>query len=114
MSYTHKRCQPPAQEIDDRRLDFVEVNRAALTYLPALLARWLPSGRSVGNEWTALNPRRTDRRLGSFKVNVVTGRWCDFATGDKGGDPISLLAFLEGLRQIEAARLIADMLEIKS
>jgi putative DNA primase/helicase len=58
----------------------------------------------------ALNPTRTDRRLGSFKINIRTGRWADFATGDKGGDPISLVAYLEGVSQAEAARRLARML----
>ena len=47
-------------------------------------------GRICGREYVARNPRRDDRRAGSFKINVTAGRWSDFATGDKGGDPISL------------------------
>ena len=53
----------------------------------------------------ALNPCRRDRSLGSFKVNRFNGRWCDFATGDKGGDPVSLVAYVEGVSQSDAARL---------
>ena len=40
--------------------------------------------------------------------------WADFATGDKGGDVISLAAFLFGLSQAEAARRIAGMLGLLS
>jgi hypothetical protein len=61
----------------------------------------------------ALNPRRVDRSLGSFKVNRFNGKWCDFATGDKGGDPISLVAYVEGITQGEAARRLARMLGVK-
>jgi hypothetical protein len=50
---------------------------------------------------------RADRHLGSFKINLRTGRWADFATGDAGGDLISLRAYLDGIRQGEAARRIA-------
>ena len=39
---------------------------------------------------SAFNPRRADRHLGSFQINVRTGKWADFATGDRGGDLISL------------------------
>jgi hypothetical protein len=39
-----------------------------------------------------------------------TGRWADFATGDKGGDIVSLAAYLFGLSQSEAARQVAQML----
>ncbi len=63
-----------------RRLDFDTISRAALASLPALLRRWLPDGRLVGREYMARNPTRTDRRPGSFKVNVSTGKWADFAT----------------------------------
>lgn len=92
------------------RLDFQEINRAALGALPAILARWLPDGRREGHEWVARNPRRPDRRLGSFKINMHTGKWADFATGDKGGDPVSLAAYLANCGQGEAARQIAVML----
>jgi hypothetical protein len=91
-------------------LDFAAVNRAALARLPDILARWLPGGRRVGHEHVARNPTRDDRRPGSFKVNLVTGAWCDFATGDKGGDPVSLTAYLDGCLQSEAARRLARML----
>ena len=93
-----------------RPIDFTVVNRAALADLPAILARWLPGGRIEGGEYVALNPRRADRRLGSFKINLGTGKWADFATGDRGGDPVSLAAYLAGCGQTEAARELAAML----
>ena len=93
-------------------VDFGRVNAAALAALPALLGRWLPDGRKQGGEWVARNPKRSDRRAGSFSVNLRTGRWADFATGDKGGDPVSLAAYLHDLRQAEAARRLAEMLGI--
>lgn len=91
-------------------VDFAEVNRAAMARLPDILARWLPDGRREGHEWVARNPRRADRRLGSFKVNLRSGRWGDFSTGDSGGDPISLAAFLAGSSQFEAAKNLSKML----
>ena len=89
-------------------VDFAAVNRAALGRLPDILARWLPGGRLEAREYVVRNPKRQDRRPGSFKVNLDTGRWADFATGDKGGDPISLTAFLAGCSQVEAARHAAS------
>lgn len=95
--------------------DFTAVNRAALAVLPALLRRWLPNGRIEKNEYVALNPRRSDRRLGSFSINLRTGRWADFAIdGARGGDPISLAAYLRGIGQVEAAARLATMLGIKA
>src|SRR5215204_2818213 len=96
------------------RLLFSRVSIAALSSLPLLVQHWLPDGRREGQEWVARNPRRADRSLGSFKVNLRTGRWADFATGDKGGDVVSLLAYVRGLSQSDAARLLARELEVRS
>ena len=93
-------------------LDFAGINDAAMASLPALLARWLSDGRIEGREYTARNPRRADRHNGSFKVNLDTGKWADFATDDRGGDPVSLLAYLEGCLQSEAARRLAEDLAL--
>ena len=95
-------------------LDFGAVNQAALADLPAVLRRWLPDGRVVGEEFVALNPTRCDRRPGSFKINVRTGRWADFASGDAGGDPVSLVAYLEDCGQGEAARRLAAVLDVRA
>ncbi len=91
-------------------VDFARINAAALAALPALLTRWLPDGRQIAGEYVARNPRRADRHPGSFKINLRTGRWGDFATGDKGGDPVSLAAYLAGIGQAEAARELAHTL----
>ena len=93
---------------------YEDVNRAARASLPALVARWLPQGRREGREYVARNPKRHDRRSGSFKVNLDTGRWADFATGDKGGDVVSLAAYLFGLRQGEAAERVAAALGVEA
>jgi hypothetical protein len=94
-------------------LDFAAINAAAHASLPTLLARWLPDGHRCGHEWVARNPRRADRTAGSFSVNMRTGAWGDFATGDKGGDPVSLAAYLAGTSQADAARNLARMLGIE-
>ncbi len=61
---------------------------------PSLIPQWLPNGKREGREWVARNPTRSDGSPGSFKVNLDTGRWADFATGDKGGDLVGLFAHL--------------------
>ena len=95
-------------------LDFDAINQAALAAFPTVLDRLLPRGKTVGREIVALNPRRADHNLGSFKVNRYNSRWADFATGDKGGDPISLVAYLADVSQGEAARLLAQMLGMET
>lgn len=92
--------------------DFARINAAALPVLPSLAARWLPGGRREGREWVARNPRRADRTPGSFRVNLMTGRWADFATEDRGGDVVSLAAYLAGVSQFDAARSLAEMLGV--
>lgn len=94
------------------RIDFERVNRSAMANALAVVRGLLPEGRLEGQEYVARNPLRPDRRLGSFKVNVRTGRWADFATGDGGGDMVSLAAFVSGLPQREAAIRLADSLGV--
>ena len=95
------------------RINFQIINRAALARLPELLVHWLPKGRRRGREFVAINPRRADRTLGSFSINLATGKWADFACGACGGDPISLAAYLGGIGQAEAARRLAEMLGVR-
>jgi hypothetical protein len=97
-----------------RSIDFKGINAEALRCLPAILHRLLPDGKIEGREYSALNPRRADRHRGSFSVNINTGRWADFACDARGGDPISLIAYLETCSQFEAARKLARMLGIDS
>src|SRR5262249_36633890 len=94
-------------------VDFAAVNRAALPFLPSLLRAWLPDGRRHGAEYIARNPRRDDRRLGSFSINLRSGKWADFAVGARGGDTVSLAAYIFGTKQIEAARSLAAALGIE-
>ena len=93
-----------------RQLNFKAIAGIALASSQVLVPRWLPDGRRVASEWIARNPTRTDHKLGSFKINLKSGRWADFATGDAGGDLISLRAYLDDVRQGEAARRIAEEL----
>ncbi len=95
-----------------RRIDFAFVNAVAARNADAIVRRWLPDGRKAGAEWVSRNPARDDRRPGSFKVNLNTGRWADFSTGDRGGDLVSLAAFLFRMNQADAARNVAEMLGI--
>ena len=106
--------EPGLGDAHQRRcdLDFRNTAQLVLRSAPHLVSKWLPDGRLFGNEWVARNPRRSDRSAGSFKVNIKTGRWADFATGDSGGDLISLLAYLRGCGQAQAARAIIEELGV--
>jgi hypothetical protein len=95
-----------------RRIAFRRIADVALGRADTIVRRWAADGRRDGAEWVCRNPTRDDRRRGSFKVNVVTGRWGDFATGDRGGDLVSLAAYLFKLSQADAALKVADMIGI--
>lgn len=85
-------------------INFDRVKQETMPHVLALLNRILPGGKIQRHEYIALNPRRYDRKPGSFKFNTRTGRWQDWATGDSGGDLISLWAYVRNIKQIEAAR----------
>ena len=101
-------------DLSRKPIDFTEINTVARANLLPILQRWLPEGRRQGNEYLALNPHRVDRRLGSFRINLRTCQWADFATNDRGGDPVSLAAYLFGLSQSEAAHRLAAMLGMQA
>src|SRR5215831_17158167 len=94
-------------------VDFARVKGCARPVLPQLVCRLLPRGRRQACEWVALNPTRLDRRLGSFRVNLRNGMWCDFATGDAGSDITALTAYLFRLSQVEAGKRLSIMLGIE-
>jgi hypothetical protein len=89
------------------RIDFEGIRSAALRAARSLLPELLPGGKFEGGEYVVRNPLRDDRTAGSFKINSRTGVWKDFATEDDGSDLISLVAYLRGRSQLEAARELA-------
>ena len=89
---------------------FSRVHEQAMPFLPAILRRVLPQGKVDGREYLALNPRRADSALGSFKVNLLTGRWADFAVNASGGDVTSLVAYVLCLSQSDAERAVLRMI----
>jgi putative DNA primase/helicase len=94
-------------------IDFQGIKAAALRNARSLLPRLIPGGKFRSREYIVLNPRRADRSPGSFKVNYKTGEWCDFALeGAKGGDLISLTAYVRDTSQGDAARELADMVGV--
>ena len=98
------------------RLNFPAINSAARSALLPLLRRWLPDGHVERLEYVARNPKRADRRPGSFRVHIGSGPkagvWRDFAADVGGADPVSLCAYLHDLGQADAARRLADMLGV--
>ena len=93
-------------------IDFHGINQAALRNARSLLPALIPGGKFRGLEYIARNPTRADKNPGSFSVNYKSGIWKDFATEEGGSDLISLVAYLNGASQGEAAHALADMLAV--
>lgn len=90
-----------------------QVAAAALGSIDTVLNHWVPGGKREGHEYLPLNPKRSDSKPGSFSINLSTGAWSDFATGDKGLDLVSLVGYLENETQGKAAKRLAAFLGIQ-
>lgn len=66
----------------------------------ALLQEWLSAGKLQGKEFVCGNLRGEPGS--SLSINILTGQWSDFSTGEKGGDLTSLYAAIHGIAQKEA------------
>ncbi|MFN9953192.1 MAG: hypothetical protein ACK55I_08835, partial [bacterium] len=84
--------------------DFKTIADLAKSSSLTIVSYLCPHGKREGHEWVALNPTRSDTKPGSFKINLKTGKWADFSTGDRGGDLISLWAYIKGIGQYEAMK----------
>jgi uncharacterized protein (DUF927 family) len=89
------------------------VAAAALAAFDSVMAELnLAGGKNQGREYLPVNPKRLDHKPGSFSINRESGAWQDFATGDKGGDLVSLAAYLWTCRQLVAAKRLAGFLGV--
>lgn len=88
------------------KLDFTSLAQRLLLNADTLVPQWLRDGRRRGHEWVCgdLGGSEGD----SCSVNLLSGRWADFATGDKGGDLISLYAAIHEISMGDAYRELAD------
>jgi uncharacterized protein (DUF927 family) len=94
---------------------FATIAAAALAnFGPVMAALGLAGGKQSGPEYLPLNPKRDDHTPGSFSINRNSGFWMDAADNAKGGDLISLAAYLQGCSQIEAAERLAGPLGIQT
>jgi hypothetical protein len=70
---------------------------------PQKLAEWFPSGKLHGYEFKVGNLRGDPGN--SLSVNILTGIWEDFSTGEKGPDLIRLYALKHNMPDNEVAEL---------
>lgn len=73
----------------------------------------MPGGKDQAREYLALNPKRSDSKLGSLAVNRDSGAGSDFATGETWGDLVAMTAWRFDCSQMDAAERLAELLGIQ-
>lgn len=89
------------------RLVYKKMASVLLSRAHSLVPSWIPGGKMNGSEYVVKNPLRNDKSAGSFRVNLQTGRWAEFATNDRGNDLISLYAYVNSVKNSEAVRMLS-------
>lgn len=81
-------------------MDFKGLGAELLSKSESLLRDWLPKGKLHGKEYKigSLSGEFGE----SLSINIQSGVWKDFATGEGGADLISLYAAIKGMSQTEA------------
>ena len=95
-------------------LDFDDINVRALTYAEEIFDVIGLEGEVQRNEYVCINPCREDSDLGSFKFNLDTGAWADFAAMEddaKGVGVISYVKYVKGSTIKEAATVLKKWLD---
>lgn len=85
---------------------FADLAQALLADAEGLVNKWLPGGAKRGHEYVCGS--LSGGAGSSCSVNLTTGMWADFQTGEQGGDMLSLYATIHGLTQGKAARQVAQ------
>jgi hypothetical protein len=88
------------------KLDFSALAQRLLISAETLVPQWLAGGRRRGHEWVCGDLAGGEGD--SCSVNLLSGRWADFATSERGGDLISLYAAIHELSMAEAYRELDD------
>lgn len=86
-------------------IQFAALAEALLTSADRLVPLWLPDGERRGHEYVCGS--LSGGKGSSCSVNMVNGRWADFASDEQGGDLLSLYAAIHGLSMAKAAVQVA-------
>jgi hypothetical protein len=82
-------------------IDFEGLAARLLSDSRSILESWFPAGKWRGREFVVGNLSGDPGE--SLSINSASGLWKDFASGESGGDLISLHAARTGMTQVEAA-----------
>ena len=88
-----------AKPVNSRSITIGDIkDRLTSSHIEALCKAWLPDGKRQGGWYLCCAPWREDRNP-SLGVSLSTGRWKDFATGDRGDMiDLSMRLFSESLQ----------------
>jgi putative DNA primase/helicase len=111
---SHQAMSPAGQDgaTKSSQIDYKAIAAAALVEAKSIVEHLAPGGKYKASEYTALNPTRNDSSQGSFCININSGVWSEFATGDAGSDLISLWAYIRSIKQSVAAKQLAEFLHL--
>lgn len=86
-------------------MNIKEIAQRALNQANSLVPSWLPGGKLRGSEWVCGDLSGIAGK--SCSVNLSSGKWGDFSTGEAGGDLVSLYAAIHNLSQAAAAEKLS-------
>lgn len=86
-------------------INFKALADALLAMADTLVPNWLSGGCRHGPEWKCGS--LAGEAGSSCSVNLVDGKWADFASDERGNDLLSLYASIHGLKMHEAAVQLA-------
>src|SRR5271166_581009 len=110
---SHRKNSAPPNRARLSSVDRDSVKRSAIDNITRVLEELLPGGAVRGAEYVVRNPTRADKSPGSFSVRIAgpkAGVWSDFATRDRGGDPVSLVAYVKKCSDDAAERWLQGFL----
>ncbi len=87
-------------------MDFHSLSSELLARSESLCAEWFPAGKRIANEFVVGDLAGSPGE--SLSINLKTGVWKDFASGETGGDLIALYAAMHSIEQGEAFKRLTN------
>lgn len=87
-------------------MDFQSLSFELLSRSEMLCQEWFPAGKKRGREYVVGDLQGNPGE--SLSINLRTGVWSDFASGEGGGDLISLYAAMNSIEQGEAYKRLTN------
>lgn len=95
---------------EDTKIDYDRLKAIAANNMEMILHRWLPGGKLVRGEYLCGSIRGGQGE--SCSTSVKDGVGGDFASSERWGDAIDMVATIEGIAMSEAARKLEEFLGV--